>query len=343
MTRLKSLPVAHPKNFGTEEGCLGGSCRRGFEGIAFALSRLFISQKLGFSPKVHGSFFIVLKALCKVETEHGQWLNAVLMLCKVHLVPDAIDMTNEAAISLALELLIALAEETVHRPPSILSALLNPPERAGSPRASGRPRPDGSKTPTLRGVEHGNGFEAGLLDEELVMKCDLKDVVKVWYNHVQMILENLNRKARESARQRNRGIEEVQKSSKRRGFNRQSKRPRTRSQGPVRRTAQEIELELYNLDRSGFRLPYDGPELTKPLQGEWGYNELPRHKLYYWTPSEWPSKPAFLSDDEYKRLKEWKRPKVMIPLCTVDDAVPQAIEETVDFMGRAMLNGWNTP
>ncbi|XP_024528783.1 uncharacterized protein LOC9631372 [Selaginella moellendorffii] len=124
---------------------------------------------------------------------------------------------------------------------------------------------------------------------------------------------------------------------------RQSKRPRTRSQGPVRRTAQEIELELYNLDRSGFRLPYDGPELTKPLQGEWGYNELPRHKLYYWTPSEWPSKPAFLSDDEYKRLKEWKRPKVMIPLCTVDDAVPQAIEETVDFMGRAMLNGWNTP
>ncbi|EFJ30451.1 hypothetical protein SELMODRAFT_409374 [Selaginella moellendorffii] len=118
-------------------------------------------------------------------------------------------------------------------------------------------------------------------------------------------------------------------SSKRRGFNRQSKRPRTRSQGPVRRTAQEIELELYNLDRSGFRLPYDGPELTKPLQGEWGYNELPRHKLYYWTPSEWPSKPAFLSDDEYKRLKEWKRPKVMIPLCTVDDAVPQAIEETI--------------
>ncbi|EFJ30449.1 hypothetical protein SELMODRAFT_409372 [Selaginella moellendorffii] len=121
-------------------------------------------------------------------------------------------------------------------------------------------------------------------------------------------------------------------------------RPRTRSHGPVRRTAQEIELEEYNLDRSGFRLPYDGPKLTRPLQGEWGYKELPRHKLYYWTPSEWPSKPDFLSDDEYKRLKEgWKHPNVMIPYCTVDDAVIEAIDIKVDYMARAMLNGWNTP
>ncbi|XP_024536588.1 uncharacterized protein LOC112348415 [Selaginella moellendorffii] len=128
------------------------------------------------------------------------------------------------------------------------------------------------------------------------------------------------------------------------GFERQSSRPRTRSHGPVRRTAQEIELEEYNLDRSGFRLPYDGPKLTRPLQGEWGYKELPRHKLYYWTPSEWPSKPDFLSDDEYRRLKEgWKHPNVMIPYCTVDDAVIEAIDIKVDYMARAMLNGWNTP